>query len=77
MSRRWAIVIFVSVLTVILWSGWEVYKAFSEKKEVGEYEAYVSYINPQIDTDLIKKVYELQNKVLVKETEIEPPKGSN
>ncbi|MDD3648193.1 MAG: hypothetical protein PHS44_06900 [Candidatus Dojkabacteria bacterium] len=76
MSKKWAIVIFVSVLTVIIWSGWEVYKAFSTKKDVGEYEAYVTYINPQIDTDLVKKVNELQSKVLVKESEIEPPRSS-
>jgi len=72
MSRRWALVIIFSVLTVVVWSTWEVYKSFSTQKDVGNYEVYVIPIDPSLDTDLISKIYDLQDRVLVKEKDIQP-----
>ena len=33
MSRRWAILVILTVVTVVLLSGWEVYKVFNEEEE--------------------------------------------
>lgn len=64
--------IIFSVLTVVVWSTWEVYKSFSTQKDVGNYEVYVIPIDPSLDTDLISKIYDLQDRVLVKEKDIQP-----
>lgn len=72
MSKRWAYVIVFVIVTMVVWSGWEIYKAFEADKDVGEYRIYVSSIDPEINVDLINNVSKLQEKVLVKESEIAP-----
>lgn len=72
MSRRWAIILITTVVTIAIWSGWEVYKAFTKEKDVGEYETYVQPISPELNTDLVVKIYKMQDQVLVKDKDIQP-----
>ena len=72
MSRRWAIILITTVVVVAIWSGWEVYQAFTKEKDVGEYETYVKPISSELDTALVIKVYQLQDKVLIKDKDIQP-----
>lgn len=76
MSRKWAIIIIFTVVTVAVWSGYEVYKAFSSEKEVTDYAKYATRIENYFDTDLIRKVEDMQEKVLVKSEDIEPKNSS-
>ena len=72
MSKRWAYIIIMTVATVVVWSGWEIYKAFKTKKDVGQYIVYSSPISQEFDVDLINEVSKLQEKVLIKDSDITP-----
>ena len=72
MSRRWAYVIIFVVITLAIWSGWEIYKAFETEKDVEQYSRYVNTIDPDLKVEIIKGVSDLQEKVLVEESEIAP-----
>lgn len=72
MSKRWAYVIILTVVTVVLWSGWEIYKAFAGEEDVGKYSVYARTISRDFDVDLIREVGKLQEKVLVKDSDIAP-----
>lgn len=72
MSRRWAILVILTVVTIALLSGWEIYNIFTDEKDVQEYSNYVEPIDSELDTEFLKNVYELENKILVEEKEIQP-----
>ena len=76
MSKQWAYIIIMTVVTVIIWSGWEIYKAFETEKDVGQYSSYARSISRDFDTDMIKKVAQMQSEVLVKESDITPQQSN-
>ncbi len=70
MPKTWMPLIIFIVVTLVLFSVWEIYEAFKSEKNVGQYTVYIREISPSIDVDLIRKVSEYQEKVLVKQDEI-------
>jgi hypothetical protein len=72
MPKKWAYIIIMTVATLVIWSGWEIYKAFRTEKDVGQYNLYAQSISRDFDVDLIKKIGILQEKVIVKSSEIAP-----
>lgn len=72
MSRKWAIIIILSVVTIVFWSGWEVFKAVEKEKDVQEYSKYAASIPKELNTALIRKVSSMQSEVLVKDEDIAP-----
>lgn len=72
MSDKWYVVIIISVLTITVISGWEIYKALVGEKDVAKYEQYVAPISADFDSKLLQNVYQMQGKILVSEETIEP-----
>ena len=72
MSKKWVTVIILSVLTVVLWSSFEIYKMVKTEKDVGQYSVLVEPIPANLDTDLLKGMSNVQYKVLVKDSDIAP-----
>jgi len=72
MSRRWAVIIIFTVIVVVLVSGFEIFKAFSEEKEVGEFQKYSTSISREFNVDLLSEVKNKQSEVLVKDEDIAP-----
>lgn len=62
----------MTVVTIVIWSGWEIYKAFGTEKDVGQYSSYARSISREFDKDMIKEIANMQEDVLVKESEIAP-----
>lgn len=77
MTRKWAYIIVFTVVMIALWSGWQVYRAFKEEKDVGQYEKYVSPITRELDADLIRGIADRQSQVLVKSSDIAPQEDTS
>ncbi len=72
MQKRWYYIIVFTVIVIVIVSGFEIYKAFEEDKDVSEYKTYAVPISRDFDVDLLSKVGEMQKKVLVKSEDISP-----
>jgi len=72
MTRKWAYIIIITVVVVVFLSGFEVYKAFREDKDIGEYQKYSTSISREYDIELLNKIYNMQDLVLVKDEDIAP-----
>jgi hypothetical protein len=73
MSQRWAFIVIMTVVTVVIWSGWQVFKAIESEDDVSEYSKYITPIEENFDTDIVKHISDYQSYVLVKEEDINPP----
>jgi len=76
MSYRWAWLIIISVVFLTVFTGWSVYQSFSKEKDISEYSNYITEINPEIDTELIKKIFSNKENVYVTDEEITPKNNS-
>ena len=72
MQRKWAFVIIFTVIVFVLLTGFEIYKAFTKSKDTTEYSRYATTIPSSIDTDLLNKITDFQDKILVKDKDIAP-----
>jgi len=73
MSRQWTNIIVLTVIVLIVFSAWEIYKTFSKSKDTGEYEQYATSISKYFDEDLLISIKKLQDeKVLIKDEDIAP-----
>jgi hypothetical protein len=73
MSRQWADIIILTVVVLVVFSAWEIYKTFTKSKDIGEYEQYATSISRYFDEDLLVNIKKLQEeKVLIKDEDIAP-----
>jgi hypothetical protein len=72
MTKQWAYIIALSVVTIVIISGWEIFKTFTGEKGVEQYETYSKSISREFDEEFLENLERLQGKILVQETEITP-----
>lgn len=72
MSRKWFVIIIITIVTLFLWTIWQAYSVFRAEKEVDRFSRYTSPIEREFDTKLVEDLATLQNRVLVTEEDITP-----
>lgn len=76
MTRKWAYIIIITVIVVVIVSGFEIFKSFREDKDVGEYKKYSSSISREYDVEFLDEINNMQDLVLVKDEDIAPEQDS-
>jgi hypothetical protein len=72
MPKKWAYIIIFTVFVVVVYSGWEIYKAFEQEKDVEGYERYATKISREFDVSLLDDLEEMQSNVPIDKEDIAP-----
>ena len=72
MGKKWITILIISLITVFIWVGFEVYFRMTSKDVQEDYANYLEPIEPTIDEEIVKEVLDREEKnVIVNRDDLE------